>query len=207
LTAPLLKGDVPAKSAPGLFRRGDPVIVIGASTGGPRALQQVLSDLPSELAAAVTVVQHMPPGFTQSLAQRLNERSPLTVQEAASGMPLARGLVLLARGDYHLQFGSGDRVVLDQGPRRNHVRPSLDTTMQSAVEHYGSAVIGVVLTGMGCDGQAGAGLIKAAGGKVIAEHESTSVVYGMPRCVIEAGLADRIAPLPEIAAALAELVQ
>jgi two-component system chemotaxis response regulator CheB len=192
---------------PRSFRTGDPVIVIGASTGGPRALRQLLSDLPADLLAAVAVVQHMPVGFTGPLAQRLNESVALTVREAALGDHLARGLVLLAPADLHLSLKSEGRISLDKGPRRNHLRPAVDVTMESAAEHYNSAVIGVVLTGMGADGTAGAGSIKAVGGRVIAEHESTCVVYGMPRSVVEAGLADRVVPLPGIAAALVEWVR
>jgi two-component system chemotaxis response regulator CheB len=189
------------------FKMGDPVIVIGASTGGPRALQQVLADLPADLPAAVAVVQHMPPGFTRSLAQRLNEHCALTVQEAVDGDRLAQGLVLLAPGDFHLRFKDGKQVMLDQGPRRRHVRPAVDVLMESAAEHHKTAVIGVVLTGMGADGSAGAGAIKAAGGRVISEDESTCVVYGMPRSVVEAGFTDRVAPLPEIASVLVQMVK
>jgi two-component system chemotaxis response regulator CheB len=185
---------------------GDPVIVIGASTGGPRALHQVLSDLPADLPAAVVLVQHMPTGFTGPLAQRINQHSSLTVQEAASGDRLGRGLALLAPGDFHLRFKSCKQVFLYQGPQRNHLRPAVDVSMESAVEHFGSNVIGVVLTGMGSDGTDGARQIKAAGGKVIAEHESTSVIHSMPGSVIEAGLADLVLPLPQVASTLVELV-
>ncbi len=188
------------------FKRGKPLVIIGTSTGGPRALQQVLSDLPANLPAAILVVQHMPPDFTRSLAQRLNETSSLIVQEAADGDRLARGLVLLAPGDFHLCLKGIRQVALDKGPSRNHVRPSVDVTMESAVEYHGANVIGVVMTGMGSDGTAGASQIKAKGGKVIAEHESTSVVYGMPGSVVKAGLADRVVPLPKIAATLMELI-
>jgi two-component system chemotaxis response regulator CheB len=184
------------------FRYGDPVIVIGASTGGPRALQQVLSDLPADLPAAVVVVQHMPPGFTSSLARRLNENAMLTVQEAAEGDRMARGLALLAPGGFHLQFRGRRQVALDKGPPRNYIRPSVDVCVESAVARHGSAVICAVLTGMGADGTEGARHIKAIGGRVVVEHESTSVVYGMPRSIVEAGLADRVAPLPEIAPTL-----
>jgi two-component system chemotaxis response regulator CheB len=191
---------------PAPFRTGDPVVVIGASTGGPRALQQVLSDLPADLPAALAVVQHMPAGLTGSLAQRLNDVSLLTVQEAADGDRLARGLVLMAPGGCHMQFSGRRHVALDEGPPRNYIRPSLDVCMESAVACHGAATIGVVLTGMGSDGTDGARHIKAAGGRVVVEHESTSVVYGMPRSVVEAGLADRIVPLPEVAATVIELV-
>jgi len=195
-----------SKSGPRPFHKGDSVIVIGASTGGPRALQQVLSNLPASLPAAVVVVQHMPAGFTASLARRLDERSPLAVREAVDGDRLERRLVLLAPGDYHLKLVGMRRMALDHGPRRHHVRPAVDVAMESAAEYHGSLVIGVVLTGMGSDGTDGAGRIKAAGGKVIAEHESTSAVYGMPRSVVEAGLADQIVPLPKVAPTLVRLV-
>ncbi len=196
-----------AKPKPRLVRKGDPVIVIGASTGGPRALEQILSALPADLPAPVVVVQHMPAGFTRALAQRLDESSSLTVREATDGDSLARGVVLLAPGDFHLQIDSHRRVALNQKPRRNGVRPAVDITMLSAATHCGSTVIGVVLTGMGSDGTSGARHIRDAGGKVLVEHESTSVVYGMPRSVIEAGLADQVVPLPEVAGALVELLK
>ncbi|MBN1581399.1 MAG: chemotaxis protein CheB, partial [Anaerolineae bacterium] len=194
------------KLAPRPFEIGDPVIVIGVSTGGPRALQKILSELPAVLPAAVVVVQHMPPGFTHSLAQRLDEHSSLTIREAVHGDRLARGQVLLAPGDFHLRLEGRRQVLLDQGPRRNYIRPSVDVTMETAARLHKSDVIGVVLTGMGSDGTEGARCIKDAGGIVIAEHESTCVVYGMPRSVIEAELADRVVPLPQVASTLIELV-
>lgn len=194
-------------SAPSLFRSGDSVVIIGASTGGPRALQQVLSGFPADLPAAMVVVQHMPAGFTHSLAQRLNKHTALMVQEAADGDRLARGLVLVTPGDFHLNFQGANRVVLTKGPPRNHVRPSIDVTMESGVEQHGTGVIGVVLTGMGSDGTAGARLIVDAGGRVVAEAESTCVVYGMPRSVVDAGAAHAVVPLPEIAATVTTWVQ
>lgn len=196
----------PQKVSPQLFNKGDPLIIIGASTGGPRALREVLMELPGDLPAAIVVVQHMPVGFTEPLAQRLNQACALTVQEAAQGDRLAHNLALIAPSGFHLQFDGQRKVLLDSGPRRNGVRPAVDTTMESAAECYGAAVIGVVLTGMGRDGTAGAQRIKAAGGAIIAEAESTSVVYGMPRSVVEAGAADYVLPLPAVAAKLIELV-
>jgi two-component system chemotaxis response regulator CheB len=166
----------------------------------------VLTSLPADFPAAILVVQHMPPGFTRSLAQRLNQASALVVQEAANSDRLARGLVLMAPGDYHLQFRRTKQVELDQGPRRCHVRPAVDVTMESAVKYHGANVIGVVLTGMGDDGTDGSRQIKKAGGIIIAEHESTSVVYGMPASVVRAGLADKVVPLTNIAPTLMELV-
>jgi two-component system chemotaxis response regulator CheB len=189
------------------LHRGDAMIVIGASTGGPRALEQVLSGLPADLPATLAVVQHMPFQFTRALAERLNESTPIAVHEASEGDRLNRGVALLAPGGSHLCFDGASRVTLDKGPRRNGLRPAADVTMESASARFGASVIGVVLTGMGVDGTAGAEYIKAVGGKVIAEHESTSVVYGMPRSVVEAGLADRVVPLPEVAATLLEMIE
>ncbi len=197
----------PVKSGPQRLQRDDPLIVIGASTGGPRALQQILSELPLHLPAAVVAVQHMPAGFTRSLAQRLHETCALRVQEAAPGDRLARGLALLAPGDFHLYFTKTSQIRLDQSPRRNGVRPSIDVTMESAAQHYESSVIGVILTGMGNDGTEGARAIKAAGGQVIAEDESSSVIYGMPRSVVEAGWADQVMPLSKIAHTIVRLVK
>jgi two-component system chemotaxis response regulator CheB len=193
-------------SVPSRFQKGDSVIVIGASTGGPRALRQILSELPAELPAALVVVQHMPTGFTNSLAQRLDESTPLLVREAGETEMLARGQVLLAPGDFHLRLRRSRRAVLEQGPKRNHVRPAVDVSMETAAENHGQAVIGVVLTGMGSDGTEGARRIKQAGGRVIAEHKSSCVIHGMPRSVTEAGLADRVVPLSRIAATLTEMV-
>ncbi|MCP4537025.1 MAG: chemotaxis response regulator protein-glutamate methylesterase [Chloroflexi bacterium] len=194
-------------SKPQPLHKNDPLIIIGTSTGGPRALQQILSDLPADLPAAMVMVQHMPPSFTRALAQRLDENCALTIKEAQDGDRVARGLALLAPGNFHLALDGRRRVRLTQEPRRNGVRPSVDVSMETAVTQYGSAIIGVVLTGMGSDGTDGARSIKAAGGRIIAEHESTSAVYGMPRSVIEAGLADQVVPLPKVASTLVEWIK
>lgn len=189
------------------FSSGDPLVVIGSSTGGPKALQEVLSHLPADLNIAMAIVQHMPAGFTGSLAQRLNTLCPLTVQEAVDGDRLAKGLILLAPGDYHMEILESKRIKLTKAPKRNHVRPSVDITMETAAEHYGSSVLGVVLTGMGSDGTDGSKKIKSMGGHIIAEDKSTCVVYGMPRSVAEAGVVDKVAPLQNIASAIAEMVK
>jgi two-component system chemotaxis response regulator CheB len=140
------------------------------------------------------------------LAQRLNQLTPLVVQEAANGDRLARGLALLAPGDFHMQFEGIRKIGLDQGPPRNFVRPAIDVTMESAAKRHGRTVIGVVLTGMGSDGTDGARRIRAAGGKMIAEDASTCVVYGMPRSVAEAGQVDRVVPLSDVAPTLLEML-
>ena len=189
------------------FSAGDPLLGIGSSTGGPKALQAVMAHLPADLSAAVLIVQHMPAGFTKSLAQRLNDLSSLTVQEAADGDRLARGLALLAPGDFHMEITSGKRVKLTKDPRRNHVRPAVNITMETAAQYFGKSVLGVVLTGMGSDGTDGARLIKHNGGHIIAEDESTSVVYGMPRSVVEAGLADNVVPLQTVAHTIVEMLK
>ncbi|MCC7354171.1 MAG: chemotaxis response regulator protein-glutamate methylesterase [Anaerolineae bacterium] len=177
----------------------DTVLAIGASTGGPGALRHLMTDLPADVNAAAVIVQHMPPGFTRSLAERLHEVSAWSVKEAGAGDRMLCGQALLAPGGFHLVLGRGGEAMLNQDPAVNNVRPAVDVTMRSVVEIYKGRVLGVVLTGMGRDGADGAALIRQAGGRVIAEAESTCAVYGMPRSVVEAGAADYVAPLPEIA--------
>ncbi len=181
-----------------------PVLVIGSSTGGPRTLMQLIPFLPADFPAAVLIVQHMPPVFTKSLADRLNQASQIDVTEAAAGDAIKPGQALLAPGGYHMTPVKGNRVILNQDPPVNGVRPSIDITMKAAVEIYGN-ITGVILTGMGSDGTAGAACIKAAGGKIIAEDESTCAVYGMPQSVAKAGLVDKVLPLPQIAPELIEM--
>ncbi len=189
------------------LRMRDRVVVIGASTGGPGALQTVVADLPADLPAAVLIVQHMPVGFTRSLAERLDSVSALAVNEAAPGDALEVGRALLAPGGFHMTVDENGRIALNQNPPVHGVRPAVDVTMASVAQRYGSATIGVVLTGMGRDGTNGALLIRSAGGQVIAEDESTCVVWGMPRSVVEAGAADRVVPLPQVAAAIERAVR
>lgn len=194
----------PAESGAPLAR-GDKVVVIGASTGGPRALGELFAGLPSGLRASFLVVQHMPAGFTASLAVRLDENSEIRVREAADGDRIRRGAALLAPGGYHMQVKPNGAIELNQGERVHGVRPSVDVTMHSAVESFGGSVRGIVLTGMGADGTDGSGAIRAAGGNVAVEHESTCAVYGMPRSVAEAGHADDIVSLPRMARQIAEM--
>jgi two-component system chemotaxis response regulator CheB len=185
----------------------DKVVVIGASTGGPRALHTVLPMLPAGLPAAVLVVQHMPPGFTRSLAERLDSLSALRVKEAAPGDRLQLGLCLLAPGGFHMQVDRSGQVGLNQNPAIHGVRPAVDVTMTSTAQNFGANGVGVVLTGMGRDGANGAALIHSAGGRVIAEDESTCVVWGMPRSVVEAGAADWVVPLEEVAGMIERAVK
>jgi two-component system chemotaxis response regulator CheB len=180
--------------------------VIAASTGGPNALNRVIGALPADLGAALLIVQHMPVGFTTSLARRLDDRSCLCVREAVDGdQPLAN-LALLAPGNVHLDLDADGRVVLSDAPPEHGVRPAADVTLRAVARVYPGAADVVVLTGMGSDGTAGARAVKATGGRVIAEAESSAAVWGMPRSVVEAGLADEVVPLDEVAGRIVALV-
>lgn len=194
-----------SRSGPGTIRRRPfSLVVIGASSGGPAALRTVLGGLPSDLPVPVVIVQHMPPEFTRSLAARLDELGPLPVKEAQEGDALRPGRALLVPGDRHLVIENGV-VRLTGDPPECGVRPSVNVTLASAARRYGAGTLGVILTGMGSDGTRGAAMVKAAGGVVLAEAESTCVVFGMPRSVQEAGYADQMVPLPEMAATIARL--
>ncbi|MGQ9558224.1 MAG: protein-glutamate methylesterase/protein-glutamine glutaminase [Desulfurispora sp.] len=187
---------------PGRFQ----LVVIGSSTGGPAALQQIIPRLPADLGAAVVVVQHLPVGFSAPMAEHLDRKSAIKVRHAGPDELLRPGEVLVAPAGYDLTFRGrpGDvRIVLDPG--RGPVppggfRPSVDVTMLSAADVLGNQCMGVLLTGMGRDGARGMQAIYRRGGLTIAEHESTCVVYGMPRAAVELGAAARVLPLPEIAA-------
>lgn len=185
-------------------------LLIGCSTGGPDALARVVAQLPASLDVPVLVVQHMPPVFTAMLAQRLDKISPLTVREAAAGDVPRAGEVLVAPGDWHLRVrphAGGVQVALDQGPQENFCRPAVDVLFRSAVETYGGRCVAAVLTGMGQDGLAGAQLLATAGAPIYVQDEATSVVWGMPGAVANAGLATQILPIERIPAALAAAVR
>jgi len=188
-------------------RKNEPIVMIGTSTGGPRALNEVVPALPADLAAGVIIVQHMPAGFTRSLAERLNLISKIKVKEGEPGDQPMVGQALLAPGGFHMVLDENDKFTLNQKPAVHGVRPSVDVTLLSLVQRYGKSVISVILTGMGSDGTNGATLVHSMGGHVIAEHESTCVVWGMPRSVYEAGASDEILPLPEIAGAIERAVK
>lgn len=188
------------------LRKSRKIVVIGASTGGPRALQHIIPLLPSSLDASILVVQHMPPGFTKSLAERLNMQSMIRVKEAQDGDIVEPGVILIAPGDYHMvvkqQKQNGitvEVIALNKGQKVQGVRPSVDVLLNSVASVYGSDALGVILTGMGSDGCVGIRNLKKAGGKAIAEDESTCVVFGMPRAIIEHDLADFILPINRIA--------
>ncbi|MCM2257072.1 MAG: chemotaxis response regulator protein-glutamate methylesterase [Vicinamibacteria bacterium] len=178
------------------------LVVIGTSTGGPAALQAIIPRLPEGLHSAVLVVQHMPPGFTRSLAERLASMSALPVREAEDGEPVAAGQVLIAPAGIHMKLrrrGAGLRVWLDEEPRSALHRPAVDVLMASAAKLSGERCLGVLLTGMGSDGVAGLRAIREAGGRTFAESEETCVIYGMPKAAAEAGVVDRSVPLHRMA--------
>lgn len=191
---------------PASGNRSRRVVVIGCSTGGPGALHEVIPRLPGDLGAAVLIVQHMPPGFTRSLAQRLDELSAIRVREAQPGDLLTDNTAFVAPGGYHMTVDGEGRIALDQEPPLHGVRPAVDRTLVSVAQRYGRAALGVIMTGMGYDGAKGIAELKRTGGRAIAEAESTCVVYGMPRVVVEMGHADRVAPLAEIPKAILELM-
>lgn len=171
------------------------LVVIASSTGGPRALMQIVPNLPGNIPAAILIVQHMPPMFTRSLAVRLHQASEIAVAEAREGDTLSKGVALIAPGDYHMIVGNDGAIRLTRDSQVLGVRPAADVTMRSVASIYGNKTLGVVLTGMGTDSTIGASFIKAAGGTVLAQDEATCAVFGMPSSVIKAGCADKIVPL------------
>ena len=186
-------------------------IVIACSTGGPDALSHVIPDLSATLPVPVFIIQHMPPRFTASLASRLNDASELHVLEAEDGLVAKPGQVFVARGGQHLllerRHSDRVRLTLTDAPPEQNCRPAADYTLRSAVELYRGHLLAVILTGMGRDGTAGCQLVQARGGHVLAQHADGCTVYGMPRSVINAGLANEIVKLPRIAHTINRLVQ
>jgi two-component system chemotaxis response regulator CheB len=177
------------------------IIAIGVSTGGPNALQFVLSQIPAEFPGSLLIVQHMPEGFTEMFARRLDECCSLEVQEAKSGDLLLAGRALVCPGNRHMmvrRMPRGDMVVLSDSAPVNGHRPSVDVLFHSLSQEFGPMGVGVLMTGMGEDGAEGLGAIKAAGGATIAQSEDTCVVAGMPRAAILKGYANRIVPLDAI---------
>jgi two-component system chemotaxis response regulator CheB len=212
---PPIAPSVPRR-APAVRRTNDaatrPVelVAIGASTGGPNALEAVFRALPVTIGVPVVVVQHMPPVFTKMLADRLTAKSAWHVHEAVDGMALEAGHAYIAPGDHHLtvsraSFGAG-RAIVSSGPPENSCRPSVDVLFRSVAATRGAGGLGVVMTGMGQDGLRGAELLVEAGGEVFAQDEATSVVWGMPGYVARAGLATELVPLDSIAAAIEQRV-
>lgn len=184
-------------------------MVIGVSTGGPNALAEVIPALPPDFPVPVLIVQHMPPLFTKLLADRLTSGGGLPVVEGTSGTRIIPGRALLAPGDWHMEVevrDSAHLLRLHQGPQENSCRPSVDVLFRSAARVFGPGTLGVVLTGMGKDGLRGSEDIDRAGGRILVQDQATSVVWGMPGYVAEAGLAHRILPLDRVAGELRRIV-
>jgi two-component system, chemotaxis family, protein-glutamate methylesterase/glutaminase len=186
------------------------IVVLGISTGGPQALRQVIPRLPATFPVPIAVVWHMPVGYTDMYAQRLNEISQIEVRETRDGDVIRPGTMFLAPAGRHLGFtrasDGGVRAHLDLRPLDSPHRPAVDVLFRSAAEVYGSRVLGVVMTGMGNDGVVGSAHIKARGGRIVTEAESSCVVYGMPRAVVEACISDRVATLDEMASSIMEMI-
>lgn len=179
------------------------IIVIGVSTGGPDALARLLPSFPAQFPVPVLIAQHMPPIFTSMLAARLSAKSALPVREGVSGEVLVPGCALIAPGDFHMVVKQEDGVACvgtHQGPRENFCRPSVDVLFRSVAGIYGARALAIILTGMGQDGLKGCEALRAQGARVYVQDEATSVVWGMPGFVAKAGLADKILPLPQMAA-------
>ncbi|MFI5232203.1 MAG: chemotaxis response regulator protein-glutamate methylesterase [Gemmatimonadales bacterium] len=185
------------------------VLAIGASTGGTKAIEAVLTRMPAD-SPATLVVQHMPPGFTRSFAERLNKMCAMEVREAADNDPVAPGTVLIAPGNYHMlmhRSGAYMSVRVKTGPQVHHQRPAVDVLFQSVAQQAGRNAVGVVLTGMGADGARGLLQMREAGAHTIAEDESTCIVFGMPKEAIELGAAAEVVPLPMVAGRIAEALR
>ena len=195
---------------PRLQPSGRKLVAIGISTGGPQALARIWPALPADLNAAVLVVQHMPPVFTASLAQRLNELSPLETREAADGDEVCPGLALLAPGGMHMTVvadSEGRHVVrLVDDPPEHNCRPSVDVLFRSVAREYGPDAVGLIMTGMGTDGTIGLRMMKERGAYIIAQNRATCTVYGMPKKAVEEKMAHEVLPLDEIVPAVKRLV-
>ena len=207
---PRMVSGAPAKPEKAKAAAGSPtrVVAIGVSTGGPQALEFVLSQLPADFPGAIVVVQHMPDGFTDMFARRLDEVCPLRVKEAQSGDLLQPGRVLICPGSRHMKVKRlplGDIAVLSDEPRVNGHRPSVDVLLKSVAEEFHANAVGVIMTGMGDDGAEGLGAIKKAGGMTIAQNEESCVVYGMPKAAIERGYALRVVGLDTMGVTLQAL--
>jgi two-component system chemotaxis response regulator CheB len=196
-----LKGPQNFIAPPQRLKTQPRVLAIGVSTGGPTALGEILPDLPAGFPLPILLVQHMPPLFTRLLAERLHAKCCLPVEEAHQGQRVEAGKILIAPGDFHMKValdGRETRVCLDQSPPLNSCRPAVDALFSSITEVYGGAAIAVILTGMGQDGLRGVEKLSALGACVLAQDEASSVVWGMPGAVANAGLADRVLPLDQI---------
>jgi len=204
---PRMRAGIPARPEKRATAAGAPskVVAIGVSTGGPQAMEYLLSQLPGDFPATIVVVQHMPEGFTDMFARRLDEICPLHVKEAQSGDVLQPGRVLISPGSRHLKvkrLPMGDIAVLSDEPRVNGHRPSADVLLRSVAEEFKAQAVGLLMTGMGDDGAEGLGAIKREGGMTIAQNEESCVVFGMPKAGIERGYAIRVVGLEVLGSTL-----
>lgn len=186
------------------------VVAIGISTGGPNALTKVIPQLPANLGVPIVIVQHMPPVFTAALAESLDRKSPLRVVEGAQGMVLEPDMVVLAPGGKQMKLvsdGGKAQIAITDDPPENHCKPAADYLFRSVAQLYGKRALGVIMTGMGADGTRGLKEMKLLGARVIAQDETTSVVFGMPMEAIKAGIVDTVLPLDEIAGEITKLVR
>lgn len=175
-----------------------PIVVLASSTGGPATLMKFVPYFPKDFPGAVILVQHMPGNFTSQFSQQLAEASQIRVKEAEAGEIIVPGIVYVCPGSHHLRVSPTGRVSLDDGPRISGYRPCADLTFESAAEYAGPMTIGVILTGMGNDGAKGVQTIRAVGGHVIAQDESTAVIFGMPQEAIKTGVVDQVLPMESI---------
>lgn len=200
--------DVP--EAEGDIRRGGvQAVLIGTSTGGPAALKAVLPRLPASLPVPVLIVQHMPAKFTHSLARRLDEAGPLSVTEGVDGEAVRGGRAYVSPGGRHMRVerdGGCVRTRITDEPPLHGCRPAVDYLFESAADAYGDGALGIILTGMGRDGLAGSRVLKDRGARLIAQHEDDCVVYGMPKAIVESGLADKVVPLELMARNITRIV-
>ena len=191
----------PAALPPRKTTRPVEIVCIGTSTGGPNALAEVFKQFPADFPVPIVIVQHMPPMFTALLAERLTATSPVKFQEGRPGQVIAPGNGYIAPGGKHMEVKrEGLRTILQlhEGPPENSCRPAVDVLFRSVVAAYGPAALGVILTGMGQDGLRGCQHLREQNGQVIAQDEKSSVVWGMPGCVVQAGLADSVVPLDRV---------
>jgi two-component system chemotaxis response regulator CheB len=205
-----MRGEERGWGGPRLYSGKVSVVAIGVSTGGPKALQEVLPLLPKELPAAVLVVQHMPKGFTGPFAERLNQLSKIEIKEGENGEAIKTGMVYIAPGGLHMKAvkkrATEVNVEISEQPSDLLHRPSVDVMMLSVAEVYSGRCLGAIMTGMGNDGLEGMRAIKNSGGKTIAQDEESCIVYGMPKAVVDAGIADKVVPLSSMAGEIVNMV-
>lgn len=200
---PHASSSAPANS-PAPKRRSYKLVAIGTSTGGPVALQRVLTQLPANFSAPIVLIQHMPAAFTKAFAERLDKLCRISVKEAEDGDVVRPGLALLAPGGKQMMIDARGVVKIHPGDERLNYKPCVDITFASVAKSYGDKVLAVVLTGMGADGREGARLLKQGGSQVWAQDEASCVIYGMPMAVVKANLADAVYSLDDIGRYLAE---